>query len=257
MTAPHDPPPCDDITPPTIGVYADIPDADYRKWDAVSKSDLDSFVNPRKPKGRNMLIGSVLHAMLLEGAIATSERYASSPEFDLRTKEGKAGFAAFEAKTGKLAIRPKEKLQIAAMYHAVRNHEDAVKIIDAEGQNEVSVIGQLEGFSVMSRARIDMVRRGCISDLKTTGERDAGAFKNSKAKFKYNVQAAYYGDLHAQVSGEGYMPFVHICVSSRPDPETDEHEVWVEEMGWDEVAYGRQHYEDLLILYERKHNEGK
>lgn len=239
------------IKAPAPGIYFAVPDADYRAWDAVSKSDLDSFVNPRGLIGRNLLIGSVLHAMLLEGKIATSERYFTCDDYDLRTNIGKQGIADDEAREGKIAVRQKEKTTIVDMYRAVMANEDAMKIIDAEGENEVSIIGKHEDFDTLCRSRLDMVRRGCIADLKTTGCVDRGDFKNSSAKFKYNVQGAYYTDLYAQVSDVGYLPFVHVCVSTRRHPETDEHEVWVEPMAWDAMAYGRQHYKDILTLYER------
>jgi len=250
------------IPAPEPGIYLDIPEDQYHLWNAVSKSDLVSHVRPMGKIGRNMLIGSVLHSMILEGAIATSERYFTAREYNLRKNSEKEAMADDEKQSGKIAIRPSEKQKLADMYHAVIQNEHAMAIISGEGQNEVSITGHLLTsdkkdaplFDTLSCGRLDMIRQDCIADLKTTACLDVSDFKNSCAKFTYNVQSAYYADLHAQVTGESYRSFIHICVSTRRHPDTDEHEVWVEPMGWDAIAYGRQHYRDLLTLLERERN---
>ena len=231
----------------TPGIYENIPDPDYRAIDAVSNSGLDAWLRGpgKKSSGRFFLVGSVLHAMVLEGMDATMARYETAEEeFKLNTKIGKRYLAEYKA-TGKEIIKPSEWTSICGMYEAVMRHEDARRIIDDMQRTELTVIGQQDGFEALCKCRIDAECSNVIADLKTTHCLNEVMFEDSFTRYGYNVQAAYYADLYKTVSNKE-MPFVFICVSS-----VTPHPVWISYVTPSQMASGRQYYQAMLKLYER------
>ena len=80
----------DTIPSPEPGVYEGVPEEDYHRWDAVSKSNLTSYVRPMGKPGRGLLIGSLVHSMLLDGPAVTKAKYFNAREYNLRTKAEKS-----------------------------------------------------------------------------------------------------------------------------------------------------------------------
>lgn len=233
----------------TKGIHRDIPDEHYRADPAIAVSDLMKWIDGDKPAGRNLLIGTALHDMILRPDLAKA-RYGRTPEdWRLNTAEGKDALAAWEADNGKIGIRPTEYAALSAMFKAVEAVAPAFKMFRAALQdNELCVVGTLPGHTATSKARIDAVRENTIFDLKTT-HWDESTFIDSMFKYRYFAQAAYYYDLHGIVDGKFRTGFAFVCVMSR--------EPWsVYRIDVDPaiLAAGRRWYDDILTLKEK--NDG-
>lgn len=196
---------------------------EYHAHPAVSKSGLDlinrspaHFKWARENKQDAtpaMRIGSLTHLAVLEPDLFQST-CAVIPNIDRRTKQGKADWDKFAAEhpTCEL-ITSEEHSRILAIRDAVNAHSIAAKLIAKIDAVEVSTFWTDKDTGVECKCRPDAVlSNGMLIDLKTT--QDAGdGFASSVRKFRYHVQAAFYGD------GMGSMetrPMVFIAVETQP-----------------------------------------
>lgn len=222
-------------------------DDEYRRADGISKSDLNKWITGEGPKGRHLLIGSVLDSWITRSKEYMAQHYCTAPEdYDLRTTAGKINLQEFEeSQGGKKALRPKERALVVRLYNALMANSDARAIIEAQGRNQLACFAKLEGFNSLSKCLIDFERRMPLIDLKTTGYADEQEFKQAIVDYGYTAQAAYYTDIYAALTGE-YRSFYFLCVSKR-----DDHKVWLTQATPGQMAHGRRWYQDVLTLYER------
>ena len=232
---------------PAPGIYEAMPEADYRNADATAKSDMDRWINPDKKFGREVIIGSAPHVMVLEGRDAYHDQYVvSDDDFKLNTKEGKAKQASLhDASNGKMPLKSREHHQVSQMYEALYSHPDAVKLLEAPGQIEAAVFGRFKGTEMLCKAKIDKVLGKSLLDLKTTHEPHRAEFMASMIEFGYANQAAWYQSLYAAVT-DTQLPFVFLCVSKSTL------DVWVQIVTWEQIAFGRKWRSDIIKLYERE-----
>ena len=236
----------------TPGILHNVPEQTYRDDPALSKSDLDRFVQPDKKLPRAAaVVGSALHCLLLEGPKASAERFhTAEQDFKLNTKVGKQYLAELQdAHPGKSILKPQDRELVGEMYAAVKADERAMRFLSAPGSNEVSVVGTIGKFKTLCKCRIDAVRAKCLVDVKTTSCLDREMFLDAIPRYGYATQAAFYADLYASVTETEPVPFVHLCVAKKP--ENGSYSVWVEPLNAEQMAFGRKHYADLLSLYER------
>jgi len=230
---------------PEPGIHPNIAEAEYHAAAPASHSTIRSWIKPRK-LGRVGLIGSATHALWLEGRAAFDERYISVDEdFDLRPRAGRERAAEIIGDSGKELLRFKERSLVERMFMALGRSDEAQQLIAAPGINELSVVGQFEGFSQMYRARIDMQRRASLWDLKTTNEINEAQWIDAEVKYGYFNQAAWYSALYAAVTGD-QLPFGFVCVSK-----IEPHNVWTRIVPNHLMAVGHRWREDVLTLYER------
>ncbi|NQT36072.1 MAG: PD-(D/E)XK nuclease-like domain-containing protein [Planctomycetes bacterium] len=228
-----------------LGAWPGLPEKTYRSHPAISHSDVRHWIKPRS-LGRVGIIGSATHALALEGRAALEAQYISVDEdFDLRTYEGKQHAAELIGNSGKELLRHKERALVERMFHALGTHPQARKILDAPGENEVSLVSCFDGFGQTYKARLDMVRRASEWDLKTTSYINEQQWLDSEVEFGYINQAEWYASLYAALTGE-YRPFGFLCVSKR-----EPHNVWTRLVPNQLMALGRKWREDVLTLYER------
>ena len=234
---------------PETDLRYDIPFDEYLELDATSKSDLDRFVSDKDKKGSGLLVGRALHTLILEGPEKAKEEYAFAPdEWDYRTILGKEARDAFQLEhPGKEILRPKERAIVKSMAAAIYSDPKAMKVIRAPGKNEATAIGRVPGFESMSKCRIDMIRKSCIVDLKSSGVANIPEFINSIVKFGYAAQAAYYTDLYAAITNE-YLSFYFLVVTK--GDKTD-HQVEFVPITNEQLAFGRKWYTDIFKLKER------
>jgi hypothetical protein len=228
-----------------IGVWSDMPEHLYRSHSAASHSSIRHWIKPKK-LGRVGIIGSATHTLALEGREALDARFLSADcDFDMRTREGKERAAELLGDSGKELLRQKERALVERMFDALGSHPTARRILDAPGENEVSLIGSFEGFAQEYKARLDMVRAKSIWDLKTTNHVNEDQWLDSEVDFGYINQAAWYASLYAALTRE-YRPFGFVCVSKR-----EPHNVWIRKVPNHLMALGNQWRNDVLTLYER------
>ena len=177
---------------------------EYHAHPAVSKSNLDLIHkspahfrwakdNPQDPTPA-MRLGSLTHMAVLE-----PDRFASDcvvmPSMDRRTKAGKEAWEQFQADhPSHELLTSDEHTRIIQIRDAVYAHPMARKLLDQIDRVEASTFWTDKDTGLECKCRPDAIlKNGLMIDLKTT--QDAGpGFSRSVAKFRYHVQAAYYGD---------------------------------------------------------------
>jgi hypothetical protein len=193
-----------------------MPSAEYHRRPEVNKSLLDLIeAAPAKAKARldgapseptpAMLLGTAFHAAVLE-----PETLIKSPEFNKRSKEGKAEAEAFaQEHAGKVIVDPDTFATVQGMREGVMRHPVARRIFD-DGIPEQSCFAELMGVPV--RCRPDWVRPSAdlICDLKSTSDASPDQFSRSVANFRYHVQHAFYQDT-IQAAGYAVRSFVFVA----------------------------------------------
>lgn len=127
-----------------------------------------------------------------------------------------------------------------AMAASVRAHPTAGKLF-ADGTPEVSLFWT-DG-NVERRARVDWLREDCLVDLKTTVCAEPGEFARSCARFRYDMQHAWYLDGAAVLD----LPdrFLFVAVEKSPP-----YLVSVVELDEDSIAAGHARNRAALDVYE-------
>jgi hypothetical protein len=234
------------------GVYEGLTDAEYRRLDAVSRSDLLNWAYPsdRPIDPITATVGTAFHAIMLEPQHFKS-RYAVGPDVKRNTKEGKAIYAEADAKAtedGLQLIPYREFKTLREMAETVKNHPKLGplrrSITEGKSRAELTVVWDCQG--VRLKARLDQVTDKAIIDWKSTGCGDPDQFAESCMKYRYHVQHAMYQDAWMDATGEA-LPFVFVPVSKRP-PIT----AWAHRIEQVHVDHGRELYKTLVGLYARK-----
>jgi exodeoxyribonuclease VIII len=192
--------PTHDVLARPVGprVDYDMPAELYHAIEALSASGARSILRspahfrvwrdePREPTPA-MQLGTAVHLAVLE-----PERFESSvvvaPEFNRRTKDGKAAAEAFAAEhAGKLILDAEQHVVCLRARDAVAGHAGARSLL-AGGRNEVSLFWTDGQYGVPCKCRIDHLRDdGGIVDVKTTTDASPDAFGRSVAEWLYHVQ---------------------------------------------------------------------
>jgi exodeoxyribonuclease VIII len=228
-----------------------MPSAEYHRRPEVNKSLLDLIeAAPAKAKARldgapseptpAMLLGTAVHAAVLE-----PWALIKSPEFNKRSKEGKAEAEAFaQEHTGKVIVDPDTFAIVQGMREGVMRHPVARRIFD-DGLPEQSCFAELLGVPV--RCRPDWYRpsAGLLTDLKSVTEGTPDGFSKSVAKWNYHLQHAFYMDV-CRAAGFDIRSFVFVVVETKP-PFCAAVYVLDDEA----VEIGRDTYRRLLDIYKR------
>lgn len=163
-----------------------------------------------------MAFGRMVHAAILEPE-TFDDRFMVMPEgLDRRTKEGKQLWEDIQA-SGKQVVKADEfnsALKMAAKVHALPIW---AQIMANNPQFEMSL------RSDTKRARMDIYvapcsdfQNGLIVDLKTTVDASPFAFGRDLNRLGYHLQAAFYCDLVAELSGITPKFLVIAVEKSRP-----------------------------------------
>ena len=245
------------------GYFKDLDNATYHSMDGLSKSGLSLLrecpakyqwryiLGNREEETKAMKIGAALHGLVLEPEVF-SRSFAVSPKFDGRTKEGKAGKAAFaNDHAGKTIIDEADFSLISAMAGAVHAHPAASYLLGLEGLSEESFFWREEftGASVLCKCRPDRRIPGkrILLDLKKTAKgAGSDAFSRTMFNLTYHIQAGHYLPGVSTVLGERYDEFVFIVVEEEPP-----HLVAVYQLDRDDIEMGKREADNLIRLYAR------
>jgi len=246
---------------PAPGIYPYLDNDAYHQSPGLSKSGLALLrecpakfewryiLGNREEETKAMKIGAAFHGLVLEPEVF-SMSYAVSPKFDGRTKEGKAGKAAFAADhVGKAIIDQDDYSLISAMAEAVHAHPAASYLLGLGGISEESFFWREEftGASVLCKCRPDRRIPGkrILVDLKKTAKgAGADAFSRTMFNLTYHIQAGHYLPGVSTVLGERYDEFVFIVVEEEPP-----HLVAVYQLDRDDIEMGKREAENLVRLY--------
>ena len=240
------------------GLYAGVPDAEYRGLPSLSFSDLADFVDaPRKLSANKANIGLAVHTALLEKD-AWSQRFRTAgKDFDRRTVEGKA-YAEKELIStclyGKVPdpapvlLKPKEVALVARMCTAIRTDDNYKWVMDHRDpwpMTEATLIGDiLPGHKSKGRLDLLLTSAPMIADIKTTGYLDQSDMLLSIGNYRYAAQMAYYQDLYRTVHPDQNIPPVYIFFISKKPP----HKIVTHRMEDHLLAMGRAWYRDVYRL---------
>lgn len=204
---------------PSSGLHYGVPFEQYRLWPAANismlkgmkKTPLHCKWDMEHPRHSDeMDVGSATHIALLEPARFEKEFYIA-PEYDGRTKEGKAIAAECEQlAAGRTIIRKKagegvDADDVAGIVQSVRQHRVPSKLLDMPGQCEVSALWRDPQTGLACKARFDKLitsKPPVIFELKTCRDADEWEFGKQSAKMGYAAQAAYYRWGHKIITGE-------------------------------------------------------
>lgn len=191
-----------------------MPFKDYRQHPSVANSDLTQIAKSpahyqfykQNPKDETaaLLFGRALHKLLLEPDSFNNE-YVFAPEFNKRTKEGKAQLEAFvESNKEKDVLSDDIKTELYNTVEAIKNNDFVKNILGLPSGREVSLFWKDTDTGADCKGRADLILpdNDIIIDIKSS--RDAGLDYFSKALFDYRyfVQAAYYSDGYEAITGK-------------------------------------------------------
>lgn len=233
------------------GIYRNMPDDEYRRVCAVSKSDLDKWADPdREIDPRNALMGTVFHAAILEPDIARDRVMVCE-----HRRNSKAWLEVVDANPAKWVLTTGEFDAIKGTVASVREHPQASKArqhaLDHPDNTEMVLVWRDEDSGLLCKCKIDDVTEKVVIDWKTTGMYDAEKSSEAIATYGYDAQGAHYSAGYFALFGEA-KPFAFIFASKRKDKG---HPVWVHKASEAEMLSGQRSMKQLLSLFARYNPE--
>ena len=194
--------------------------AEYRAIDALGSTDIKVLLeNPylfkngvKKEPTDNLILGSLIHTMILEPNKLESE-YLILPELNLRTNDGKAQKAEFEAEAkanNKTLVKSDLFNQAEAVSKSFLN-SPLSSLLRGEVKAEASFFGEIDGVKVKARPDLIITDKKLIIDFKTTSQVGGGSadgFAKMAANFQYYIQASLYLEI------TGYKDFYFIVLET-------------------------------------------
>lgn len=196
------------MTPEKAGIYRDIPEHDYRAWDAVNQSLLKIIeeqspaharadqLRPRKSTPAQVL-GTAIHALLLE-PMSFESRFIARPEgIDGRTKDGKAALVKLEAeRNGRTVVPADEYANTRDLVQSVIAHDELLDLLTSPGITEGSFLWKDDRTGLWCKGRCDRLTMhegvSTVVDLKSTNDASPKQFVRDVVNYGYEVQAAWY-----------------------------------------------------------------
>jgi len=133
-----------------------------------------------------MILGTVTHALVLEGK-NTLDQYALKPDgMSFATKEGKA----WKAEQTKEIVSEKKALKIPYAAQAISANPYALKLLEMCPNRETPIIVEYRGVQI--KALIDSHGDSMVSDFKTTADCCERSFTKTIFDRHYDLQAAWY-----------------------------------------------------------------
>lgn len=245
------------MTPALSGVVHDLPEADYFAHPALSVSGAKKLLPPScparfrheqlhgQPHKAVFDIGHAAHTVVL-GAGAEI-KVVDAP--DWRSKAAKADADEIRA-AGHTPLLVHEWRLIVGMVEAVRAHPIAGPLFEpGTGTPEVSMFWRDVASDIDRRARVDWLPHTdggqvTLVDLKTCASGDLASIRSSVAKFRYEMQHAWYVDgAHAlEVADDVRFRFVFV-------EKTPPFLVTVVELDAQAEAAGRARNDEALRIY--------
>lgn len=208
--------------PTEPGIYEGLPDAVYHgDKNSVSNSGLKKFLLPGGPARfwHDLNNGQENAPHFDEGHAAHAEVLGTGLDVvEVRAKDWKTK-AAQQARedayaAGKVPLLSAGVEMVRGMGAAVRAHPEASRLLSG-GRAELSVYATDPQTWVMLRARPDYLAGNIVCDYKTTTDASPEAFAASAAKFRYDLQDAFYRYVLGLVDVE-VDRFVFIAQEKKP-----------------------------------------
>lgn len=233
-----------------------ISNAEYRKRDGVSSSDLKKMIkSPAHYKYWKehadevstpaLVFGKAAHKYMLEQDEFFDE-FAIAPLCDRRTKDGKETYAKFlEESIGKDVISNEDFEIIMDMHKALYETPFVEKLLS--GEKELSFYGVDEETGLKLKVRPDCITdwngQHLLIDYKTCADADNMKFCRDSIKFNYDLQLAMYRDVLKQNTGHDYTVVI-IAQEKNPPYATN-----VFQLSEKYLNGGRELYKEMLRIY--------
>jgi hypothetical protein len=238
------------------GRFLSMPMAEYQDAPGISKSKLDLIhrspahfiqeeLHPTPPTPA-MEWGTMFHTLILEPGVFNQTYAVWDNTINRTTREGKAAWADWQAENeGKISVAKPTMRELEAMREAILTHSRAKEALTG-GIAENAMFWSM--FDCNCKARPDYIRQrdGLLIDLKTTQDARPDEFSRSCWNYRYHVQAAYYLDGYARVTGEKPNAFLFIAIEKAPP-----YCVAVYHANEEMIEQGRREYMRDLEVYRR------
>lgn len=208
-------------TTPEPGIHRGVSFDEYCSWPCfhasaakfMERSPASYLRALDHPPTEAMMTGHAAHVAVFEPKRYDRE-FIVKPKFDHRKKKEKAESLAFDAqaeKDGKRVISSANAVMAVNIEKALRANSVAKAIMD-RGESEVSLVWHDSNTDVLCKARMDWLTPHIIADLKTTKDASPEGFRGEIARYGYDVQAAFYREGLATLTGAKPLPFIILAV---------------------------------------------
>jgi len=207
---------------------------------ANSPAHYQAYVNTPHEETKALRFGTFVHAAILEPH-TLNDLYATAPEVDRRTKEGKETWAAFAtANAGKTILDAEE----SAIGHLVASH--ARLALKAQGVvfEQTEAMYHVDYNGVPLKAAIDGVCGDYLWDIKTTDDASPAGMLKSIRAYRYNLQAYWYRLVYELATGRRPLGFRFLFVEKEPPFATA-----ICEVGPELMSYAVADFEKAVTLY--------
>jgi exodeoxyribonuclease VIII len=194
----------------------------------TSPAHYQAYINTPQEETKALRFGTFVHSAILEPH-TLNDLYATAPEVDRRTKEGKETWAAFQtANVGKTILDYEE----SALGHLVASSARfALKRLGVEF-DETEVMYHVDYNGVPLKAAIDGVSGDYLWDIKTTDDASAAGMLKAIRNYRYNLQAYWYRLVYELATGRRPLGFRFLFIEKEPPFACAVCEVGPELMSW-------------------------
>ena len=205
--------------------FYNMPNEDYQKKSAVSKSDLELFhrspahykVKELKEETPTMIFGAAFHTYTLQPELFDQEFAVMPAGMKLTTKEGK-DFALIAEKENKAIVKWNDWEIMKAMGKSLENHSTAKALLSSEGPREISGFWVDERTGLECRLRTDFItsQDRIVVDLKTTTDARLEPFMSKISNLHYHWQGSFYLAGVNEITKVEHENFVIIAIEKEP-----------------------------------------
>jgi exodeoxyribonuclease VIII len=195
---------------------------------ANSPAHYQAYINTPQEETKALRFGTFVHSAILEPH-TLNDLYATAPDVDKRTKQGKEDWAAFAtANVGKTILDAEE----SAMGHLVASSARfALKRLGVEF-DATEVMFHVDYNGVPLKAAIDGVSGDYLWDIKTTDDASPAGMLKAIRNYRYNLQAYWYRLVYELATGRRPLGFRFLFVEKEPPFACAVCEVGPELMSW-------------------------
>jgi exodeoxyribonuclease VIII len=178
----------------------------------TSPAHYQAYINTPQEETKALRFGTFVHSAVLEPH-TLNDLYATAPEVDRRTKEGKETWAAFQtANVGKTILDYEE----SALGHLVASSARfALKRLGVEF-DATEVMYHVDYNGVPLKAAIDGVAGDYLWDIKTTDDASPSGMLKAIRNYRYNLQAYWYRLVYELATGRRPLGFRFLFVEKQP-----------------------------------------
>ena len=240
-----------------------ISNKEYREREGISSTELKKIMitpahyrhwkdNPEETDTTSLLFGRAAHKYILETYDFYNE-FAVAPNFDRRTREGKAQYSLFcDQSEGKDIITQEQFEQIDAMRTMAYSTPFVSKLLS--GEKELSFFGVDEETGLKIKARPDCITdfngEHILIDFKTCTNAENTKFYRDSIKFAYDLQLAMYRAILKQNTGHNYK--VVIIATEKTAPYVTN----VFQLSEEYLKGGEELYKEMLRVYKECSDSG-